>query len=391
MAAASVLFVYVVCDKRLPKLALAASIPAGLSPYFLDCFSYKFESPSMALSVLVCVIPFVFMEKRLVFVVCSVVSLLVMCMTYQASSGIYILVVILLCFKNWNYKFKTNKEILQFLGVSAAAYCSSIIVFRLFLMRSYDDYVSTSMHPIQTLFSGSWNNFIEYMRFINNDFGVIWKFCILMILIAFIAKTAARTKQNKIIAIFCSMAVLFIMLVMSYGVYVVLAKPLLTPRSMYGFGIFIAFLGIFIADSPPRLFAVPVLALAWCFLVFSFAYGNALADQKRYTDFRTEILLHDLSVLFTDKTEEPIPIRLRNEAGYAPSIENISRRNPVIKQLVPLHLGTDWPFGNIYLTGHYHFRLKQDDSIEDTGLKTMFDSYYHTIKSDGRRVLVILK
>jgi hypothetical protein len=32
-----------------------------------------------------------------------------------------------------------------------------------------------------------------------------------------------------------------------------------------------------------------VIALNWCFAVFAFTYGNALADQKRYIDFRTEI------------------------------------------------------------------------------------------------------
>jgi hypothetical protein len=154
MATASVFLVYVFCGNRIPKLALAASIPVGLSPYFLECFSFKFDAPYMALSVLASIIPFVFMEKRLVFVVCSVICLLIMCMTYQASSGIYILVVIFLCFKNWNYKLKTNKETLQFLSVSAATYCGTMIVFRLFLMRTYDGYVSTSMYPIQNNFFG---------------------------------------------------------------------------------------------------------------------------------------------------------------------------------------------------------------------------------------------
>jgi hypothetical protein len=391
MAAASVFLVYIVCGKRIPKLALAASIAAGLSPYFLECFSYKFDAPYMALSVLVCVVPFVFLEDRLVFVVCSVIALLTMCMTYQASSGIYILVVILLCFKDWNYKLKTKKEILCFLGISVAAYCGSMIVFRIFLMRSVDDYVSTSMYSLQNIFSGFWHNFLIYVKLINADFGIFWKFYLVLIFIAFIAKTATQTKRNKIIAVFCSIAVLVIMCVMSFGVYLILTNPLYEPRGMYGFGIFIALLGIFIADSSSRLFAFPVVALSWCFLVFSFAYGNALADQKRYTDFRTEMLLHDLSVLFTDKTKESIPIRIHNTAGYAPSIENISMRNPVIKRLVPRNLGTDWAWGNIYLMAYYHFGLKHDASIEDTGLETIFDSYYHTIKSDGNRILVILK
>ena len=77
--------------------------------------------------------------------------------------------------------------------------------------------------------------------------------------------------------------------------------------------------------------------------------------------------------------------------GWGHFSRYITEWNPVIKRLVPLNLGTDWDWGNVYLTGHYRFNLQQDASIEDTGLETMFDSYYHTIKSDGKRVLVILK
>lgn len=39
---------------------IAAVVPLGLSPWFLECFSYKFDSPYMALSVLASVIPFIF-------------------------------------------------------------------------------------------------------------------------------------------------------------------------------------------------------------------------------------------------------------------------------------------------------------------------------------------
>ena len=39
IAASSVALVYVINDKKITKIALAASIPIGLSPYFLQCFS----------------------------------------------------------------------------------------------------------------------------------------------------------------------------------------------------------------------------------------------------------------------------------------------------------------------------------------------------------------
>jgi len=99
IAVSSVVLVYVINNEKITKTALAASIPIGLSPYFLECFSYKFDAPYMALSVFVSIVPFVFMKNMLAFSVASVLGILIMCMTYQASSGIYIIIVILLCFQ----------------------------------------------------------------------------------------------------------------------------------------------------------------------------------------------------------------------------------------------------------------------------------------------------
>jgi len=181
------------------------------------------------------------------------------------------------------------------------------------------------------------------------------------------------------------------MCIISFGVYLALTKPLFVPRSMYGFGVFIACLTIYLSNTPKKIILLPAILLCWCFFVFSFTYGNAISEQKRYNIFRTEILLHDLSIVFHDKEEEPLLIKLKNSEGYAPSIQNISIRNPVIRRLVPINLGAEWVWSNIFLTQYYNFSLQQDESIEEDELNQIFDSYYHTIKSDGRRVLVILK
>jgi hypothetical protein len=203
------------------------------------------------------------------------------------------------------------------------------------------------------------------------------------------------TKRNPVIAVFSALALVIIMAVLSFGAYLILQKPLTAPRAMYGFGIFIALLGIYPANSSPRAAAIPALALSWCFFVFSFSYGNALADQKRYSNFRTEILLKDLSTLFPDKTDEEIFIQLRNNINYAPSIDNIASRNPVIRRLVPGGLGSGWVWGYTNLVHYYRFKSVGSDRLIDTAederLEVALDTYYHTIKTDGGRVLVILK
>jgi len=391
IAIASVLLVYIISDGKVTKTACFLALPVGLSPYFLECFSYKFDAPYMGLSVLVSIIPFLFLRNYILFSIISIISLLIMCMTYQASSGIYIIIVIMLCFKAWNEQSKTSREIIRFMVVSASSYCASMICFRLFLLRSVDDYVSTGIHPIHSLFPGIVNNFITYIRIVNTDFGFIWKSLLFILCLTFIIVSFLLTKKKKIVTIIISIAVIPTMCLMSFGVYLALTRPLFVPRGMYGFGVFIACLNVYLSNTHKKIVLLPSVLLCWCFFVFSFTYGNALSEQKRYNTFRTEILLHDLSILFPDKKDEPLLIKLKNTEGYAPSIQNISIRNPVICRLVPINLGEEWIWSNIILTQYYNFSIQQDESIEEDGLNEEFDSYYHTIKFYGRKVLVILK
>lgn len=393
IAIASVLLVYITSDGKVTKTTCFLALPIGVNPYILQCYSYKFDAPYMTLSILASIVPFLFKRNNIAFSISSIISLLIMCMTYQASSGIYIIIVIMLCFRAWNEQRKTNKEIIRFAVISTSSYCASMIFFRSFLMKRHDTYISTDIFPIHELFSGIVNNFISYMKFVNEDFGFIWKFLLLILCLTFIIASILLTKRNKIAALALSLAAVTAMCVMSFGVYLALTKPLSYPRAMYGFGVFIACIAVYLSSIPKKIVLLPAVLLYWCFFVFSFTYGNALSEQKRYNNFRTEILLHDLSTIFPNKTEEPLQVKLVNSEGFAPSIQNIARRNPVIRRLVPLYLdGGFWYWWMSFQSlRHYNFNLQEDESIEEDGLDNIFDTYYHTIKTDGRKVLVILK
>jgi len=395
IAASSVALVYVINDKKITKTALAVSIPIGLSPYFLECFSYKFDAPYMALSVFASIVPFVFMKDRLAFSVVSVLGLLVMSMTYQASSGIYIIIVILLCFQQWSMRRKTNREILSFMAISIISFCIAMISFRVFFMVPRDTYAGTSVFSLSQIIPGFFHNAVRYLMLVRSDFGIIWQALLLLAGLSFLIKSVIITKRSKFIALLASFAAIALMSVLSFGVYLVLANPLFDPRAMYGFGIFIAMLGIYAAGSVKKAFALPALALCWCFFVFSFSYGNALAGQKRYIEFRTEMLLHDLAILFPKRGVEPQPIKITGSAGHAPVVYNIAARNPVIRRLVPVHLKGNWVWGGRLLVLHYNYHatlfLRFDDTTEEAEFQQIFDSRYHTIKSDGERVLVFLK
>ena len=399
ISVSSVLLVYIL-TRKITVIRLLASIPLGLFPYFLECLSYKFDSIYMALSVFVCIFPFLFIARKKAFLLVSIISLLIMCMTYQPSSGIYMLIVVILCFQYWNRKEKSNKEILSFLGLSAFAFCFAMLFFRFFLMKpvsSDDVYAFTTMHPISQIISGTLNNIINYAKIINNDLGVIWKIGIVLVLLFFITKAIHMTAQKKIFSFFASILFIVLSFILSYGVYSLLALPLFYPRALYGFGVFLAIMCIYIVSDYKKIAVISVLALNWCFLVFAFSYGNALADQKRYREFRIGLLLNDLNTLNLEQGEEKKLIQIDNFIEFTPLVKNIAKHYPVIEKLVSYKLNdfTDYFYFLIYFNyDQFSIEYAMKHNIvdfNDLNLPVVLDSYYHTIQSDGNRVLIVLK
>jgi len=402
-AIGSVLLVYVLNNGKITIIGLLASIPLGLSPYMLECLSYRFDAPYMALPILASIVPFMFHTRRKAFVFFSVISLLVLCLTYQAASGIYLLLTLILGFIDWNGKRKTNREVFLFLGWAALSFCIAMAIFKLFVMKPFNTYVSNTMLPLPQLIPGTLSNFQNYVNTINGDFGFIWKTLIGIIVCFFIAKVVSKSAQNKIISMTVAIVLLCVLFVLSYGIYLVLEKPIFVPRTMYVFGILLAIISIYVVSDFYNIAKIFALALSWVFLVFAFSYGNALADQKRYANFRATVLLQDLSALFPDKDVDKINIQLKNTIGYSPAVRNAGKHNPVIYKLVPQMLMEDEPWANYYYLVYFNYApfstanitlTKKDGEpyidFNTLDLPVVLKTYYHTIKSDGKRVLVEL-
>ena len=400
LALSSVLLVYIIGNKKITVVRLLASIPLGLSPFFLECLAFKFDAPYMALSILASIFPFLFYTRKKAFFLISAVSLLVMCMTYQASSGIYMIIVVILCFRLWNNGEKTNKEIFSLLGIAVSAFCFAMLFFRFFLMKSFTEeesgYVSSSMHSASHIVIGTLVNIKDYALTIIHDFSMIWIAGIVLVLLLFIVQSSLHTAQKKIASSVVSTLAICLSFIVSYGTYSLLRIPSYDPRALVGFGVFLAGLCIYVVLDYKKPAIVTVLALNWCFFAFAFSYGNALADQARYAEFRVGILLHDLSALYPDRNRDEMSFQLRNSIDFAPSITNISKHYPVIEKLIPKRLDTKTVWGSYYYLEFFNFSYYRNVSYDTDGfdalnLPVVSDSYYHTIQSDGTHVLITLK
>jgi hypothetical protein len=412
VAAASVLLVYVLNNGKITLSGLIASIPLGLSPYFLACFSFKYDAPYMALSVLASIVPFLFIQNNRAFITSSILALWVMCMTYQASSGIYVMLALMIACREWNNGQKSGKEIGVFIGIASVSFCAALIMFRIFLIHPSGGYNGSAMFGLSRMMPGVFVNFCHYVSYINSDFALTWKAGAVFICLLYIIMETKQSVHNKLIVAVVLVITLCVIFAVSFGAYLVLEKPQYNPRGIYGFGIFIALVTISISSKKYKVNMAAVIALNWCFIVFAFTYGNALADQKRYTDFRTEILLNDLKQIFPQGPTEDMMLQLQGDVGYAPSVQHIADHYPVITRLVPVLLfGPKNTFGMYYLLQYSNWGMKKMYNYKsisqdfNTGMASDFiagdfmlldlpvklDTSYHTIRADDERILVILK
>lgn len=401
LALSSTLLIYIFAEdsRRISPWLIAAVLPLGLSPYILECISYKYDAPYMALSVLAMVFPLWF-EKRgyKVYLPAVFLGSLMMCMTYQAASGIFPMMVVALCFARWNRK-ENFREILKFALLSALAYGLGLIVFKVFIMHPVDEYVATAMLPFPDIIKGSLRNLKQYYKLIVGEFRPLWKVLIGVIVASYVLVQTLQSSRNKLIAFLGAVAAVLAMAALAFGVYIALVTPAFDPRAMYGFGVLIAILAVQCCDSKildrRYLIKLACLYLSWSFIVFSFTYGNMLTQQQRYADFRINMVISDLDDCDVTLTDTQKTIKLSGDSVRSPVMINVAKKYPILNRLVPDNFsGAPWYWQNFYF--YYYFGLKNMDynagiDMESMNLPVLKDSMYHTIRSDGTYILIELK
>lgn len=386
-------------EKKFTFWGMASLVSMGLSPYFLECFSYKYDAPYMALSVLVSVFPLLLWKRgRWVFFMASALGSLIMCLTYQASSGIFPMLVVLLCLKQWNCGQK-NREIIKFAAYPAGGYLLGMIAYKLFIMPQKTSYVSTELPPLPEIIPMAAANFIKYIHYVERDFKLVWLCFMIILCLGFLFVLVRDAKRKWYAAFPVSVIAVLIMLALSFGAYTVFSKPLFKPRAVYGICVFFVFAGVVVSTAkkvyPLKLSCV---LLAWCFFVFSFTYGNALREQQDYTQFRITAVINDLNSLDIMVGHGKKEMQLEGGIGYAPVVKNMVKHNQMIKSLVPIQFKSgwrteEWRFFHYYGIKNieWNWPKKSGKNFKDYNLPILKDTMYHTIRGKDGRVLVELK
>ena len=396
MAFTGMLLLYIldeVCRKpqKFDVWKVIALIPLCFSPFFLECIAYKYDSPYMAASVLFSVIPVVFYQsspKKYVIAVC--VGTILMCTTYQASSGVFPLLVVLLSFLMWNRK-EDLKKIGCFILRSICGYVSGMLIFRFCIMTEHEaSYMDTSV-SLQSV----GKNLATFFHAIVTNFTPVWLTLIVITCIVFVIVVVRQSGHRTVLSLPVALLTMIVMVVLSFGVYIVFSQILLCVRSMYGICICFTLLGLVIVTLVRFPVAkVSVLLFSWLMFVFTFTYGNALAQQEEYCSFRLQEVISGISEIDALENDNPAYVQIVGDIGYCDSVENMISEYPVLECLVPIDFsGNINAFGDIRLCTQYQLDLIYDPGIDMTemDLPVVSDTIYHTVKSKDNYVLIYLK
>ncbi|MDO4952617.1 MAG: glucosyltransferase domain-containing protein [Synergistaceae bacterium] len=365
-----------------------AVIPLCLSPYFLECISYKYDSPYMALSVLASVLPLLFRKKNICLYAVSVITgVLVVCTTYQAACGIFPMFVVVFLLRDWNSAEADNKQLLKNLAISVIAYGIGLLIFKRFIMKPVDTYVSNSISCSLII-----PHFKQYYKLIFSDFKKSWLIFLAVIIAAYIAVFTRDSKRDKFAAFALAVLSVAIICLTPFGLYPAIERPLMAPRAMYGFGALICLFALVVSNAK-RIYwgKIATFFLAWTFFVFAFTYGNALYMQAKYTDYRICLITNDLNELDICKTDITKELQISGWMGYAPAVKNIPADCGILRRLIPVTLCQEWSWGSCGLANYYglkNIKIVLGTDFSKMQLPILKQTSLHTIKGDDARILV---
>ena len=403
----SYLLCYIVTEGEMGKCAAAMSVVCGLTIYYLANFSYKYDCPYMALSMLFGLLPFLFISNYVNFAVMSFISLILVCSSYQASNGIYIIFAMFTAFRMWLQK-KPMKSVGIYTGISIAVYVAALFFFRIFLMNQFDSSMDSRGTGIATgmnIFSKMAANFKAYNYCILPLSGNHWvKFFIGLTAVLFpVSAVRLRNGRNVFATIGLSLVILVAMYCLTLGAYLVLEEALVTNRTFLGFDMLCGIIAVYSVYALTkensikiRRFAGAMTALyVYGLIVQAVVYGNFVQKQKEYENFRFSILAQDLSKI-VDFT--------KTNSIYIGGITGMPGKSRMERKNYPIAAGSVSPVLTKYIIKGYNmdfeflseYTLPELDLLPEfkkqlTDLPMIQDTFYHTIYGRDTQYFVYLK
>lgn len=401
LAITSIIVVYSLNDKKLAVVPLIISTLIGLNPWFLQNVSFRFDSPYMAMSIFFSVLPFLWWDKKSgMFFITSIISLFLMCNTYQASSGVYIILVLALSFKeitsNENYLASLKK-----ISWSLIAYIVAMLAYVIELKfnpelasRGGNVVIAELKDFPEVILSNSQ----MYLNTIMEQSSRIWLLLFGLLVFLFVLFNCINSKINPIKNLFFSLLYLIFSSILSYGVFLIFPEKLAlaAPRYAYGFSIFVSItLILFVGKLASNWLSIITrfLICLFCYYIlsFPFIYASALHYQKEAFERQSILLASNLKDLVNNETKNVYSTMLFKDS---PIFMNTEKNYPILKELVPPNSVIFWPNQRLFKTYtglNITIMPLNLDTFEEKDTDVKIDDYYHKIYERDNNLYIFVK
>lgn len=407
LSVSSVVLMSVFCRGRVSYLPLISSCFIGLTPFMYGCWVFKFDAPCMALSILVSVVPLIFWNKfnrikttrgKLALFLFFALCMLVMWTSYQASSGVMAVFVVGLAMIDL---LRGDKfcAVLKKAMFYCLAYLFSALLFKvLFPDIDGNAYRTTEVFSFSELLSGIGGNIGAVINAVVSSMNIYWRVLSMLVLICFGVFTvifgAKRIGILKSLGVVISSVLLMAML--SYGAYLILKNAPTLGRSLVGVSAFMAVISmatfIFAERRSAVVFAgVCNILLLYSFVVYGLAFGNGLASQKDYADFRIQRLIDEMIDSNVDIANNKQKIRLFGDIGLSPVMQHVRELYPVTDRIFDMQSGLNdksiWGYRT--MLRYFGVDMLPDEEWEINCNKEISNSRYYNISMDASKNICV--
>ncbi|HAU8087732.1 TPA: hypothetical protein IG090_003485 [Escherichia coli] len=314
------------------------------SPFYLENLSYKFDSLSMALSILLSVFPLLFIEKSY-FIPISVASLTLSLAMYQTSAMVYFSIV--LCYFIYREQELSFSE---FVKVSSSAFVSFLLSFLIYssilkcvagdVARS--EFLSLDGAFINTILFRTHAYYDFYSYLLNSGYSLAFlPFAIVVIYSYFSNLIFGNESIIRRILLYPLFTLMLLVLTMLPNI--VLEEPWYTARTMIAFPFLIFGLSVICVKHAHKLVVFTSIFILYIYgYSISAVYSNVLKDNDKYDDFITTSITEAIISNSESGTNNVIII---GRSEYPQKTRNLYQVYPILYKLAPLYSTQDWSWG----------------------------------------------
>lgn len=314
------------------------------SPFYIENLSYTYDSIPMSISILAGILPFLFFKGR-AFTPVSLMGLIIVLGTYQASIVIYPIMVICMVFRLYLNERKPSAlihAILPFILMLVAYFIYSLIIHKLDVVPSRAGFLEVGSKTMEVI---GWRiKSYEHMftSLLSSRYLIpITLFIITLVSVSifYIASSKEHGATDVLIMIACTLLIFSFMFIPN----IILKSMFMTPRTMIAYPF--AMLPPFILFSKIGGWYLKVVNVVFSLLIlYSFmlinVYSRSIKENIETTNFIGDSIYRDISVVANGK----FTVAIHGEIKISDRSSFLYREMPFLHYLSPIYAkqGSYW-------------------------------------------------